>query len=118
MVLAKVKTKYAAEPVVSLYLPMLTEYLPPKALLMVLDVKKMAVAMGGKRNASGRFLRRGYTDTVVVTANSTPCKGVLQIPRKNDICDKLLVQLDSCKCCFRLEVCFMCSFVHFSMLSQ
>ena len=94
MVVSDIQTKQN-DHVISLYIPLLSGYLPEEAHSMLKMVKEMAVDKGGKRNASGRFLKMGCTDQKIVTANSIPCRGVLQIKRTKEINTKLLAKLDA-----------------------
>ena len=93
MVVSKVRTRNNDD-MVSLYIPMLSGYLPDEAISMLKEVKEAAAKKGGGKNASGRFLNT-CTDTKISTSNSIPCRGVLQIKGSPEISSKLLEKLDA-----------------------
>lgn len=96
MVLSKCRVRHSNEIFISLYIPRLTGHLPSEAVHMIDDVKAAVEMMGGKKNASSRFLNRGCTDvTINGSANTTVCRSVMQIPRRNDIPKNILCLLDS-----------------------
>lgn len=86
MVVSKVRTRNNDD-MVSLYIPMLSGYLPDEAISMLKEVKEAAAMKGGEKNASGRFLKTTCTDTKISTSNSIPCRGVLQIKRSPEKLD-------------------------------
>ena len=94
MVLPKT-TKQDGTEVVSMYMPSLTDHLPELDIDIV-EVKRVVKEMGGKSNASCRFLTLSSTpeDTAVTSKNSHVCRSVIQIPRKC-IATSLLSKLDA-----------------------
>ena len=57
MLLSKCNTQQCAEPVISIYMPLAVAHLPSAIHSIISDVKSVAVKIGGKRNASCRFLK-------------------------------------------------------------
>lgn len=94
MVLSKSIVRSSNVPVVSLYMPALSNHLPSEWDGAIKDVKQEVVAIGGCKNASCRFLKPGCTDNNCNSANSVVCRGVLQIPRTKDISAAVLRKLD------------------------
>ena len=108
MVLPKT-TKQDGTEVVSMYMPCLIDHLPELD-IEIAEVKRVVKEMGGKTNASCRFLTLSSTpsDISVLSKNSHVCRSVLQIPR-NRIANSLLRKLDASKCaCYISEqLCIM-----------
>ena len=75
-------------------MPLALAHLPSAIHSNIDDVKSVAVKMGGKRNASCRFLKSGCQDAICKSTNSVVRKGVLQIPRNKDLPESLLQNLD------------------------
>jgi hypothetical protein len=97
MLLSKCNTRTSSEQVISIYMPLLIGHLPSEVTVLIEDIKVATVQMGGRRNASCRFLQRGSTENMCGKGNTIVCKGVLQIPRNKDIPKRLLHELD-CMC--------------------
>lgn len=68
-------------PMISLYMPLIINHISEDMQRNIEDVKRMTVELGGKRNASCRFLQRGCKDNECNSSNTVVCNGVLQIPR-------------------------------------
>ena len=94
MVLSNSTVRGTKEKFISLYMPMVTGHLPDEAVQLIEEVKTLVDSFGGKKNVSCRFLKRGCTDTIVHSENSSVYKGTLQIPRSR-IPKKVLRLLDS-----------------------
>jgi hypothetical protein len=97
MLLSKCNTRTSSEQVISIYMPLLIGHLPSEVTVLIEDIKVATVQMGGRRNASCRFLQRGSTENMCGKGNTIVCKGVLQIPRNKDIPKRLLHELDCSK---------------------
>jgi len=92
MVLSKASSRDSNIKMVALYMPGLSPHLPG---MEVSRINKEVIEMGGRTNASYRFLKPGCTDTRCTSANSRVCKGVLKIPRTRDLPPRILCELDS-----------------------
>ena len=76
---------------------MLIGHLPTDWQDQMAEVKQAAVEVGGRKNASCRFLSHGATDIMIKSSNTTVCRGVLQIPRMRDLPKDVIDGLDSGK---------------------
>ena len=94
MVLSKASTREANIKVIALYVPGLSPHLPD---MEFSRINKEVLEVGGRTNASFRFLRPGCTDTMCTSTNTRVCKGVLKIPRTPDLPSNILRGLDSCE---------------------
>lgn len=100
MVLSKCSTRHSIQPMVSIYMPLAVSHLPSNVgsnSSLLEEVKMLAVRMGGRRNASCRFLKSGISETVYKSTNTVVRRGVTQIPRCKEIPRSLLCLLDSGK---------------------
>jgi len=95
IVLSKSILRHSTATMVSLYMPGLTPHLPMCIQNNLSAIIKEVIELGGKSNASYRFLKPGCTDTFCTSANTRVCRGVLRIARTNDLPVHVLQELDS-----------------------
>ena len=109
MVLPKT-TKQDGTEVVSMYMPCLTNHLPELD-VEIDEVKRIVKEMGGKINASCRFLTLSSTpsDISVSSKNSHVCRSVVQIPRRC-VATSLLSKLDASK-----SACYTNAIVYYAL---
>lgn len=96
MVLSKYPT-CNGDHVISLYMPALTDHLPSGIKDSLPEVKDAVLDMGGKKNATCRFLKRNSADKVCTSDNIIACRGVLQVPRAKEFPKHLFQILDKCE---------------------
>lgn len=94
MVLSKTVKRQSKETYVSIYLPLLRGHLTSELQSKIDEIKPTVLEMGGKSNAGCRFLKSGCKDTRCTSENTVTCKGVLQIPRCQNLSKSLLRALD------------------------
>ena len=109
MVLSKTSTRDLNIKMVALYMPELSPHLPD---MEFSRINKEVLEMGGRTNASFRFLRPGCTDTKCTSTNSRVCKGVLKISRTSDLPPRILHGLDSSKLNYKS----VCPYMHVCVL--
>lgn len=85
-----------AEPVVSIYLPMLKEYTGGD-LTNEQELKRAIKKAGGIVNTSGLFLSTTSKETVVTSKVGVNRRSVIQLPRSK-VPPASLTILDKCKC--------------------
>ena len=87
-----------AEPVLSLYLPLLKEYIPDDELTTEIeqDLKQAIKKAGGSVNISGVFLSTTSQATTVTSKVGVNRRSVMQIPRSKVPSEALKV-LDKCE---------------------
>ena len=88
-----------AEPVVSIYLPMLKEYISDDVLTSEneQELKRAVKKAGGMVNTGGLFLSTTSQATIVTSKVGVNRRSVMQVPR-NKIPPEPLKLLDKCKC--------------------
>ena len=88
-----------AEPVVSIYLPMLNEYISDDVMNAEneQEVKQAVKKAGGVVNGSRMFLRTTSQATMVTSKEGVNRRSVIQVPRSK-VPPEPLKMLDKCKC--------------------